>query len=137
VSLSANYLGEARRRVPVAVAAVVLKLVLAVALIPPWGVVGAAVGSDVAFALYVLAHFEICRRALRLELRPLLATAARAAVAAGALAGPLLAAGTADLSAGEWVLGAAGALAAYGLVLAALGEVTRGELRAATGRLRR
>jgi O-antigen/teichoic acid export membrane protein len=137
VSISANYLGEARRRVPVAVAAVVLKLALAVALIPEWGVVGAAVGSDIAFAVYVLAHFEICRRTLGLELGPLLATLGRAAVAAGAAAGVLLLAGTGDLSAAEWVLGGSAAVIAYGLVLVALRELTRDELGAAAARLRR
>ena len=43
---------------------VLINLGLDVALIPRVGVVGAAIGTDVAYLLYVPAHFLICRSEL-------------------------------------------------------------------------
>ena len=64
VTLSVNYLGEARRRLPLALATVVVNAAIDLILIPDIGVLGRAVGTDAAFTLYVVAHLWICRRLL-------------------------------------------------------------------------
>jgi len=135
VSTAVNYLGWARRRVPIALATVVLSVAVNVVLIPTVGVVGAAVGADVAYALYVPAHLWICARALDLSLRPLLRTVARSLVGAGAMAVVLAAAGTASLTPLEWVWGTLGGMTAYVAVLLITGEVSGREVRALRGLL--
>jgi O-antigen/teichoic acid export membrane protein len=130
VSLGANYLGQARRRVPIAVAALAVNFVLDLILIPRIGIVGGAIGTGVAYALYVPAHLWVCWRALELDLRPVLTTLARALAAAAAMSGPLLLAGTSRLSLLEWVGGAAGAVIVYVGVLVATGGLTLVDLRA-------
>ena len=128
VTLAVNYIGEARSRVPLAIAAVLVNLVLDLILIPDIGVVGAAVGTDVAFAVYVAAHLRICGRLLEVSFRPLIGTLARALVAAGAMAAVLAAFGTGDLAAFEIVAGAVCGVAAYCGVLLAAGAVSRREI---------
>jgi len=136
VSLGVNYLGEARRRVPIAIATVVANGAIDAVLIPTIGIVGGAIGTDVAYALYVPAHFWICRRMLDLPLRPVLLTTLRALVAAAAAGGVLAAFGTHDLSPLAWVAGPLAAVATYGATLIATGELRPAELRAARSRLR-
>jgi len=114
-----NYAGEGRRRVPVAIATVVLGIVIDIILIPRIGILGAAVGTDVAYALYVGSHLWLAHRHLGLPLRPLVATAARSLVAAAAMAGVLALFGTAELSALEWILGSlAGSVVFVGVLVA-------------------
>jgi O-antigen/teichoic acid export membrane protein len=137
VSLSVNYLGEARRRVPVALAAVAINAAVSIVLIREIGIVGAAIGSTAAYAFYVLGHLLICRRRLELALRPMLLAFGRALVAATAMAGVLLVAGTDDLSLAAWLLAPPAAAVVYVAVLVASGELSRDELRAASRRLRR
>jgi uncharacterized MAPEG superfamily protein len=79
----------------------------------------------------VPAHLWICVRALEVPLRPLGLALARSLVAAAAMAGVLLLAGTSDLSLADWILGGAGAVAAYLAVLFLLRELTLGEARQA------
>jgi O-antigen/teichoic acid export membrane protein len=129
VSLSINYLGEARRRLPYAVAAVVVNVVLDVALLRELGVVAAAIGTSVAFAVYVGGHVHLCRRLFGLELGPPAVTLARSLAAAAAMAGVLALFGTHDLTPLDWVAGLAGGTLAYGCVLVALREFRPGELR--------
>ena len=50
LALSVNYLGEARRRIPLALAAVAVNAVLDAILIPKIGIVAGAIGSDIAFS---------------------------------------------------------------------------------------
>jgi Polysaccharide biosynthesis C-terminal domain len=95
--------------------------------------VGAAIGTGAAFCLYVPAHLEICRRRLGFSLRPLGRTLARSLVAAGAMAAVLLAFGTEELSPAEWVGGALGGTAVFGLVLLGLREVSVTEVRGLAG----
>ena len=128
VSTAVNYLGEARRRVPIVLGSVLLNLVLAVVLIEAIGLTGAAISVDVSYAFYVGAHLWICARLLDLPLRPLAATAARTLAAAAALAGVLFALGTADLGPVEWVGGIAGGSAAFLAVLIATRETSVSEL---------
>jgi O-antigen/teichoic acid export membrane protein len=142
ISLGVNYLGEARRRVPIAIAAVAINAGIDVALIPEIGIVAGAIGTDVAFALYVPAHFWVARRIIDLPLKGLGVTLVRTLLAGGAAAGVLALFGTsADLSALEIVGGGLAALAIYPAVLLALRELTGAELRQArellTRRLRR
>ncbi len=137
VTLAVNYIGEARSRVPFAVGAVLVNLAIDAVLIPDIGVIGGAVGTDVAFALYVLAHLWICRRLLGFSLRPLVGTLVRALVAAGAMAGVLAAFGTSDLSTLEVVCGALAGAAVYCAVLLAAGAVSISEIATLGRRLTR
>lgn len=138
LSTGVDYLGEARRRIPIAIGSLVFSVVSAVIFIETWGLVGAAVTMDLTFALYMGAHLWVCQRLLRLPLADLAKTAVRSLLAAGAMALPLLAAGTeAPLSPLEWVAGGAGGLAAFVLVLLVTRELSPAELGAVRARLRR
>ena len=130
LSVSVNYIGQARRRVPIAVTAVLVNLLIDVILIPRIGVVGGAIGTSAAYALYVPAHFRICRSMLGLEVAPLARTMGRSLLAAAAMAGVMAAFGTSDLGWIEWIGGLLGGAAAFGAVLLVSREVSRSELRA-------
>ncbi|GAA2758405.1 oligosaccharide flippase family protein [Actinopolymorpha rutila] len=67
VSLSCNFLGGGRARLPVALAAVAVNICLDLALIPTWGSYGAAVSSTLAYLVYVLGHVRIAARLLGSE----------------------------------------------------------------------
>lgn len=129
VSLAVNYLGEARRRVPIAIATVVINLGIDLVLIPRIGIVGGAIGTGVAYALYVPAHLRLCRSMLGLSLRPVALAFARSMVAAGGMAAVLAAIGTDALSPIDWIAGAVAGTVAFALVLILTGEVKRDELR--------
>jgi O-antigen/teichoic acid export membrane protein len=130
LSLSVNYLGEARRRIPVAVAALATNAIIDLLLLEPLGVIAAAIGTSAGYAVYTLGHFVICRRLMDLRLGALTWTFARAVVAAEAMAAVLLAVGDDQLSVAAWVLGPPAAAAAFVAVLRVTGEFTLGELRA-------
>lgn len=136
LSTSANYLGQARKRLPVALLAVAINLVFDVVFIPRIGIVAGAIGTDLALGVYVPVHLWICVRALEVPLRPLGLALGRSLTAAAAMAGVLLLAGTSDLSLADWVLGGIGAVAAYLAVLFLLRELTVGEARRAQAWLR-
>ena len=141
VSVSVNYLGEARRRVPIVIACLLLNVGLAIVLIEDVGTVGAAISVDISYAAYVGAHLWICTRLMALPLRPLAATAARCLPAAAGLAGVLLAFGTTDVGLLEWVLAPPLALGAFTAALILTGETGLAELvqapRTLVGGLRR
>lgn len=122
VSVAATFLGEARRRIPITLAMVATNVVIDVVLLPRIGVVGAAIGTDVAFALYVPAHLRICRRHVAFPLRPLAVTCLRCAVATVGMMIVLLAIGTNDLSLAQWVLGVVAAPAVFAALLVATRE---------------
>lgn len=124
-----NYLGEARRRVPAAIAAVVINLVIDLILIPRIGIVGGAIGTDVAYAVYVAVHLQICRDFIGMRLTPTMVTLGRTLLAATAMAGLLYALGTEGLSISAWLIGAVGGTLVYVAVLLATREVTIAELR--------
>jgi O-antigen/teichoic acid export membrane protein len=136
VSLAVNYLGEARRRIPIAIFTVVVNVAIDVALIPTIGVVGGAIGTDVAFAIYVPAHLLICRRMIGVELAPLGWAAGRSLVAAAAMAGVLLLFGTSHLSVLDWVAGSVAGAAVYVAALLATRELSLAELRLAWSSIR-
>ncbi len=137
VTLAVNYLGEARRRIPLALGALALNVVIDIILIPRIGPIAGAIGTGAAFALYVPGHFLVLRRRIGLPLRPLAATTCRSFAAAGFAALPLLAIGTGKLSfvavCGGLVAGVA--LFAVGLVLTR--EVSTDEIRQGIAVVRR
>ena len=143
VSVSANYLGEARRRVPIAIATVLINLVLDLLLVPSIGVIGGAIGTDASYALYVPAHLVICQRVLHLNLRPAARTLVRSLLAGGAMTGVLLLVGGSLHEAWRIPLGAIGGTAAFALAIALTGEVSPEEMHTLlaraplAGRLRR
>jgi O-antigen/teichoic acid export membrane protein len=132
VSLGVNYLGEAPRRIPIAVGAILANLVIDVILIPRIGIVGGAIGSDVGYAVYVPLHLAICRRELGVDLRPLLGVLGRGLLAAAAMGCVLALAGTsATLSIGQWVVGLMLGPLAFLAVLLLSRELHVADLRAA------
>jgi O-antigen/teichoic acid export membrane protein len=122
VTMAASFLGQAPMRVPLMIATVLVNLVVDLALVPSMGIVGGAIGSTVAYLLFVPGHFWLCRRVMPIRWRPLVVTLLRCAAAAAAMAGVLLAWGTTGLGVVEIVLGGTSALAVYAAVLFALGE---------------
>ena len=128
LALGVNFLGEARRRVPIAIATVSVNIVLDLILLPEIGIVGGAIATDVAFSIYVGAHFWICRRMLAIELRPLGITFLRALLAAGAMAGALALFGVSDVAPGLLAVGLVAGTIAFVAVLALTRELTRADL---------
>jgi peptidoglycan biosynthesis protein MviN/MurJ (putative lipid II flippase) len=128
VSVGVNYLGEARRRIPVAIAALVVNFGVSIVPLYEIGVVGSAIGADAAYLIYVPAHFWICKQLLDLPLRPIAATFARTLLAAGAMAAVMLGFGTEDLTLLDWLAGGATGIATYCVFLVLTGEVKRSEL---------
>jgi O-antigen/teichoic acid export membrane protein len=139
VSVGVNYLGEARRRIPIAITALVANFVVSIVLLYEIGVVGSAIGANVAYLIYVPAHFWICKRMIGLPVRPVVVTFGRVLVAGSAMALAMLAFGYHELSVLDWFLGGLAGLAAYCAALLLTGEVRRSELasirRALVGRL--
>jgi O-antigen/teichoic acid export membrane protein len=133
LALSVNYLGEARRRIPLALAAVAVNALLDVILIPKIGIVAGAIGTDVAFLVFVVGHFVIIRRLIDLPLRPLALTLARVALASLAMAAVLVAFGTGKLGIPQLLVGGVLAVTAYVAALIATGELTPSHLRTARG----
>lgn len=128
-STTVNYLGHARRRIPVVLLALALDVGLAAVLLPRVGVVGAAIALSLSYAVYVPLHARICRQSFPLPLRPLARTLARCTVA-GAVSGTVLVLiGTGDLSWRQWLLGAALGPASYVATLVALRELTGDDVR--------
>jgi len=130
LSPAANYLGQARKRLPIAIGAVAINVVFDIIFIPRIGIVAGAIGTDLALLLYVPGHLWICARAVRLPLLPLAVSLVRSLAAAAAMAGVLLLFGTSDLSPVDWVVGGLGAIATYLGVLFLLRELTPADVRA-------
>jgi O-antigen/teichoic acid export membrane protein len=130
-SLSANYLGEARRRIPIAIAALLVNLVVDLALIPEIGIIGAAIGTNLAVVLYTGAHLWLCDRVVGLPLRRLAPTLVRSVVAGAAMAGVLLLLGTMGVGLPLLIAGGILSAAVFAGALVALGEFSRSELGAA------
>ncbi len=136
VSLPINYAGEARKRVPIAIVTVAINIAIDVTLIPEIGIIAGALGTDIAFLLFVGAHGWLCHTILGLRLGPLAVTAARSLLAAGVAALVMVAIGTGELSAVDWILGATLAPAAYIAGLLLTREVSLDELRTTAVRAR-
>ena len=68
VSVSANYLGDASRRVPLMVGATMLDGLIDVILIPRIGIISGAIATAAAYAVMLVGHVVICRRHVDLPL---------------------------------------------------------------------
>jgi O-antigen/teichoic acid export membrane protein len=122
LSVSVNFLGQARRRVPIALASFAVNLGAALVLVPAIGVVGGAISTSLAYAVYVPAHFRLCVRMLGLPAAPLLRTLMRALLAAAGMAGVLALAGTSEVSVLEAIVTLPVGLAVFLAVLRLTGE---------------
>ncbi len=130
VSLSANYLGDARRRVPLMVGAALLNAAIDVVLIPRIGIVAGAIGTAAALLVMVAGHVQICRRHLELRLGWLAWSAFRGLLAAAAMGAILFAAGT-DPSISIMIIGGAASIAVFFAILLLAGELTIAEMEGA------
>ena len=131
LAMAVNYIGEARRRVPIAIAALAVNVIVDVILIPKIGVIAGAIGSALAMLIFVPAHVEILRRRIGLSIAAPARTMGRSAIAGAAMAVPLLIAGTGTLSAAQWVGGAVGAVVFFVGALLLTGELRTGEITTA------
>lgn len=136
VSQAANYLGAARLRVPIAVVTLLVNLTLDLVLVPRIGIVAGAIGTGVAYAIYVPAHVLICHRILDLPLARLGLSLLRTGLAAGATAGVLLALGPSHLSLAGWLAGLLAMPLVYLAALLATRELTPATLREAAAAVR-
>ena len=124
-----NYMGEARRRIPLSLATLAVNVVLDIILIPRIGVYGAAIGTDVAYTVYVTAHLWLAHRLIGVPVKPLATALGRSLGAAALTGGLLVAIGTADLSAAQWIAGVALGSLTFAAVLVLSREVTLREFR--------
>ena len=114
-----------------------VNIVVDLALIPRIGIVGAAIGTSLAYAVYVPAHFWLCWRALELPLRGIVLPLVRSLTAAAVMSVVLLAVGTNSLTLAQWLGGTLLALAAYIATLVATRELSGSDLGAPRRLLRR
>lgn len=128
ISLGVNYLGEAKRRIPIAFAAVAANAAIDLTLIPEIGIVAGAIGTDVAMAIYVAGHLMICRRTVGMEIKPLVVASGKALTGAAVMAAILLAFGAAGLGVASYLVGGLLAAAAYAGVILALRTLSPREL---------
>jgi O-antigen/teichoic acid export membrane protein len=136
VSVGVNYMGEARRRIPLALAMLTANVAVNVVLLPKIGIVAGAISNDVAYAIWVPGHMWILHRLLGLELRPQALVLVRATAAAAIAAVPLLLIGT-DIGIVVLVLGVALACAVYLVALRLIGELAREDIDFLRGLLAR
>jgi O-antigen/teichoic acid export membrane protein len=129
ITTSLNYAGEGRRRIPFAIGSVLIAAALYVLLIPKIGVLGAAVGSDIASAFIYGGNLWLARRFIGMPLTPLATSAARALIAAAATAGILALFGTHQLTIVEAMFGIFMGTTAFIAILLALREISLRELR--------
>lgn len=130
VSVTANYLGQARRRVPIAITAVVVNVTLDIILVPKVGVIGGCIGTDVAYAIYAPAHLVLCQRTLRFDLRGPGVTLLRTLAAGAAMSGALFAVGDPVSQLWRIPVGGIAGIASFGVILWLTGEVKRSEVLA-------
>jgi O-antigen/teichoic acid export membrane protein len=135
ISLAVNYVGEAKRRIWLSIVTLAVCAAIDVALLPTIGVVGGAIGMDVAFTGYVLGHFWICKRVFDYSVERLTLTLFRCLLAAAGMAAVLALVGTGSLSWAEWIAGGVLGGLTYVLVLTVTGEISRAEIAAAAGEL--
>jgi O-antigen/teichoic acid export membrane protein len=127
-TLSVNYLGEAWRRVPIAIVMLGANVLVDVILLPKIGIVAGAVGTSVAYAIWVPAHVWILRKRGGLMVRPFLLTLARSVLAGAATVGVLALLGTGRVAVPTMLLGAAAGSTVYVAVLVVLGELGRADM---------
>ena len=88
LALGANYLGVAGLRVPLALGALAINAGLDAILISELGIVAGAIGTNVAFLLFLAGHLAICRSEIDLPLAPLSLTLLRTGLPARRWRGP-------------------------------------------------
>jgi O-antigen/teichoic acid export membrane protein len=130
ITMTVNYVGRARGRIPIVVAALLINVVIDISLIPVIGVKAGAIGTSIAYCVYVPAHLRLLPRNLLVTLRPLLVTMARTLTAAVVMAVLLYGVGTNHLSAIQCLVGVAGGSLAFFATLLLSGELSPSELRA-------
>jgi O-antigen/teichoic acid export membrane protein len=133
---AANYLGEAHRRVPLALAALGLNIAIDLILVPRIGIVAGAIGTGVALLVYTAGHLRICARALGRSFRPLLPTLATGLLGGLGVAIVLFLIGTGSVGPIGWLIAIVCTPTLYLGVLMGTGEVTVSELRWIFGRAR-
>jgi O-antigen/teichoic acid export membrane protein len=131
-----NYLGEARRRIPLAIGALLINVAIDLVLLPEIGIVAGAIGTSVAYSVYVAGHLWICRGLLGTRMAPLAKAFGQSMLAAAVMCGVLFAFGTGSVALPLLIVGGAAGVVAYAVVLLALGAVTRAQLAAIASRLR-
>lgn len=127
LALGVNYLGEARRRVPVMLGVLALGLASTYLLVDTIGVIGAAIADDLVLLAHVLAHLWICRRLIEIDLRRFALTNVRVLAAAVPMGLAMALVGTSRLTPLQWLIGVAAGLLVFTLTLWLSGEVTRQE----------
>lgn len=127
VTIGVDYLGEGRRRIPLALVMLAANVGIDVALLPEIGIVAGAIANDVAYAIWVPGHMWILHRLIGLDLRPQVLVMVRATVAAAVAAVPLLLLGT-NGGIVILVLGGALACALYLTSLRLIGELARDDI---------
>lgn len=127
-TLSVNYLGEARRRVPLALVMLAVNVVIDVLLLPRIGIVGGAIGTSAAYAVWVPAHILILRRRIGLPLAPLVRTTMRVFLAGGAMLALLALLGTGNVGVVTMLVGALVGPLVYAIALFALGELNAADI---------
>lgn len=137
LSVSVNFLGQARRRVPIAIAALGINLGLCLLLVPWLGVIGGAISTSIAYAVYVPAHFRLCLVMLDLCAAPFIRTLACSLLAAIAASVILALAGTSQLAAVEALVSTVIGAAVFLGILLVTGELKRSTIENAVSWLRR
>jgi len=125
-----TYMGEARLRIPIAIGALLINLAIDLALLSEIGIVAGAIGTNVAYILYVAAHLWICKRLIGTQLRPLARTFVAVLIAIACMSAVLFAFGTGEVSLPLLIVGGALGLAVYVGALLATRELTTAELAA-------
>jgi O-antigen/teichoic acid export membrane protein len=136
-TLAVNYLGQANRRVPLALAMLTLNVVIDIILLPRIGIVAAAIGTSAAYALWVPAHVWILRQHAGLRLRPLILTTARTCIAGAAMIGVLALLGTGRVAVPLMLAGAVLGPLVYIAALFALHELSGEDIAVLRGILSR
>lgn len=129
VTLTLNYAGHARRRVPIALTAVAINAGFDFAFVPSMGIVAGSVGTDLAYGLFVGWHLYLCRSILGLALGPLSMTLVRSAIAMLPMIALLLGLQSDGLVLWEWALGLIAGPSLTAAMLVLVGETSVSELK--------
>ncbi len=132
ITTTVNFVGEARRRIPIVFAALGVNVVIDIILIPRIGVVAGAIGTTAAYCLYVPANALLLPPELRLTLRSLPITLVRVGVATALMSIVLYAVGTESLSLAAWLGGGAAGVVVFAAALLLTREISLDEVRRAT-----
>jgi O-antigen/teichoic acid export membrane protein len=136
VTNGVDYLGEARRRIPISLVALALTVICGFTLVPTHGVVGAAIATDIAFGFYTVANLWLCRRLFALRIGMLIWSLGSGLTAAAAMAIVLKTVGTTHLTMLDWVKGGVAGVATYVTMLFFTREIRGAHLAGAVAVIR-